>query len=471
MIRSRQKRASSRTWLPSRRRDSVAVELGDPFRVAVIGGGPAGALFAYFFLKLAQVVGLEGQLDIYESRDFTRSGPPGCNMCGGIVSESLVQILAAEGVNLPPGIVQRGIDAYVMHAGGGTVRIETPLHEKRIAAVYRGGGPRGAEGMQDRSFDRHLLDLAGSLGARVVRARVDGVRSDNGRPVIEPRNQEPAAHDLVVVATGINTADLKSPDGLPAKYGAPKTVRTHIREFALGERPADDRLGSAMHVFLPNLAGLEFAALIPKGDYATLCILGDQIDEEVVQKLLESPDARPCFPDEVREAPNLCRCFPQINVRGARQPFADRVVFIGDAGVTRLYKDGIGAAYRAAKAAATTAVFQGVSADDFRRHYWPICRAMARDNFIGKVMFALTQQFMKIGPARRGVLRMTAAEQRTEGRPRPMSLVLWDMFTGSAPYREILMRAVRPVFLIRLFWNMTIETWPIRRWVRQEVAS
>ena len=64
-----------------------------------------------------------------------------------------------------------------------------------------------------------------------------------------------------------------------------------------------------------------------------------------------------------------------MNIRGVAEPYADRIVFVGDAGVSRLYKDGIGAAYRTAKAAARAAVFQGVSADDFRRHYQPVWRA------------------------------------------------------------------------------------------------
>lgn len=41
---------------------------------------------------------LDLHVDIYEPRDFTKPGPAGCNMCGGIVSESLVQALAVEGV-------------------------------------------------------------------------------------------------------------------------------------------------------------------------------------------------------------------------------------------------------------------------------------------------------------------------------------------------------------------------------------
>src|SRR6266508_2369994 len=116
--------------------------LGNGSRIGVVGGGPAGSFFSYFLLDIAQRVGLDLTLDLYEARDFSVLGAAGCNMCGGIISESLVQTLAAEGIILPPTVVERGIDSYVLHMDLANVRIETPRHEKRIAAVHRGGGPR-----------------------------------------------------------------------------------------------------------------------------------------------------------------------------------------------------------------------------------------------------------------------------------------------------------------------------------------
>ncbi|MFQ5943875.1 MAG: hypothetical protein ACE5JF_10000 [Anaerolineales bacterium] len=114
--------------------------------------------------------------------------------------------------------------------------------------------------------------------------------------------------------------------------------------------------------------------------------------------------------------------------------------------MTRLYEDGIGAAYRTAKAAATTAALQGISAEDFKRFYWPACRSIESDNNIGKFIFLATRQIQKRRFARNAVMRMTSAEQQKEGANRRMSMILWDIFTGSAPYREILQRALDPRF-------------------------
>ena len=55
--------------------------------------------------------------------------------------------------------------------------------------------------------------------------------------------------------------------------------------------------------------------------------------------------------------------------------------------------------------------------------------------------------------ARRALLGMTAREQRGEYRAKDMSQVMWDMFTGSAPYREVVARTLHPRFLARLSWE------------------
>jgi hypothetical protein len=57
---------------------------------------------------------------------------------------------------------------------------------------------------------------------------------------------------------------------------------------------------------------------------------------------------------------------------------------------------------------------------------------------------------------RSGVLRMTRLEQERPGATPHMSSVLWDVFSGSAPYREILLRTMHPGFLFRLVWNLLL---------------
>ena len=212
-----------------------------------------------------------------------------------------------------------------------------------------------------------------------------------------------------------------------------------------------------MHVFLLDLPRLEFAAIVPKGDYASLCLLGDEIDKELIDSFLDTPEVKQVFPADLPLQKGSCQCSPRISVSSAARPFDDQLVFIGDSGVTRLYKDGIGAAYRTAKAAATTVAFHGISTEDFEQHFWPACQRISTDNKIGKIVFFITSLIQSQRFTRKALLRMVGNEQETEGGPRRMSTVLWDTFTGSARYREIFLRALHPAFLARFLWDNAVS--------------
>lgn len=424
------------------------LELEDGSRVGIVGGGPAGSLTAYFLLSFARRMDLDLRVDVYEPRDFTKPGPAGCNMCGGIVSETLVQALAVEGIELPPTVMQRGIDSYVLHTDSESVRIDTPLKEKRIAAVHRGGGPRDARELEWGGLDGYLLGLARGLGARVVTARVSDVGWDDGRPQVRlPDRSE--TYDLLVGATGVNSTGWQLFEKLGLSSRRCETVNAYITEIGLGHEAINRQFGNAMHMFLLDIPRLDCAAIIPKGSYLTVCLLGRDIDKDLIDAFFRSAAVRRCFPAGWTVGEGICRCSPRINVREAGVPFVDRLVLVGECGVTRLYKDGIGAAYRTAKAAARTAIFSGVSAADFRRYYWPVYRSIAVDNRFGFLIFAVVHRIKSLGPLLRGVMKMSANEQTRPGDARRMSIVLWDMFTGSAPYREIFARTLDPRFLAR----------------------
>jgi len=441
-------------------REGTSLDTGS--RVGVIGGGPAGSFFSYFLLTMAARVGCEVEVEIYEPRDFTRPGPAGCNMCGGIISESLVQLLAMEGIVLPPDVVQRGIDSYVLHMDVGTVRIEPPGREKRIAAVHRGMGPRGLAVARWHSFDNYLLGLAEKQGAKVIRERVDGLAWEDCRPRLSTRAGLSREYDLVVGAYGVNSAAASLFGEMGSGYVDPITTKTFIADFLLGERSIETCLGSSMHVFLLDLPRLEFAAIIPKGEYATVCLLGRDIDKELVDSFLDTPEVRTCFPSGWSPPADACRCSPSINIFGASRPFGDRFVFVGDCGENRLYKDGIGGAYRTAKAAAKAAVIHGVSGDDFRRHFLPVCKGMSWDNRIGKAVFLVTTLIRRLSFARKGLWRMTVKEQAGIG-SRRMSGVLWDTFTGSASYRDVFLRTLNPIFLGRFLYECVAGVFPTRK--------
>ena len=253
--------------------DKMFLESGSS--VAVIGAGPAGSLFAFFFLQMARRMGLEVTVDMFEPRDFSKPGPMGCNNCGGIISEWLVQTLAMEGINLPSKVVQRGLESYSMHLDVGSVKIETPHQEKRIATVHRGSGPRDVKESNWDSFDAHVFKMAREAGANWIQNKVVELCYGDDCLKVLPNNGQFIEYDLVVMATGKRTQALKMLDALDIGYQPPVMTKAFISEIHMGSSEITQQLGNSMHLFLPDIPNVKFGALIPKGDYVTLCMLGE----------------------------------------------------------------------------------------------------------------------------------------------------------------------------------------------------
>ena len=435
--------------------------LRDGSRIAVVGGGPAGSFFSYFLLNMAEAIDMDVEVDIFEPRSFQYCGPAGCNHCGGIVSESLVQILAAEGIVLPSGVVQRGVESYVVHMDVGDVSIESPVHEQRIAALYRGNGPREGCDTELESFDDFLQGLVTEKGANIVRKLITGVEFRDGLPFLDFADGVGETYDLVTVAAGVNSNFIKLLNDLPEDYQPPKTTRGYICEFRSSKEEILRILGRSVHVFLLDIPRFEFAAIIPKGEFATVVMVGEDLDQELVHAFLNDPVVRRAFPTDT--VPCVCSCSPLINLGARKRPYGDRIVMVGDSGVTRLYKDGIGAAFRTGKAAATTALFHGVSAEEFGQHYWPACKRIVNDNRVGKVMFATNTVMKNSRLTRKAMLCMSQKEQDTAGARPHMSSLLWNMFTGSAPYVEMFRGTMHPGFIYNLMKSVASSLLPDSR--------
>jgi flavin-dependent dehydrogenase len=308
-----------------------------------MGGGPAGSLFTYFLLNMAQIVDLNLHVDIYEPRDFNSAGSAGCNMCAGIVSESLIQMLAIEGINLPPNVVQRGMDTYVLHTNVGKARLETPGLEKRIGTVFRGAGPKGIKGNNGRSFDGFLLEQAIQKGAYLIRGRIEEVeRVDRGIQV-RPRGGIPQRYDLLVVATGVNTNALRLFPALGTGYQEPAVTTTFGREYYIGKENIDRYMGEhTIHYFLLNLPGMDFAAIVPKGNYVSVVLLGKDLKKEAFEAFMNTPQMRDCMPPGWHRGVR-CPVLPHQHHR--RDPsYASAWSSLATAGYLAS-KDGIGAAY------------------------------------------------------------------------------------------------------------------------------
>jgi len=410
-------------------------------QIAVVGGGPTGSFFSIFALKMAKMMEKSVQVTIYEPKDFTRDGPIGCNKCGGIISELLVQNLAVEGINLPDSVVQRGINSYKLHTQYGNVYIETPSKEKTIATVYRGGGPRGIIGSEKESFDRFLLDMAIHEGAVHNHEKVDRIEYRNNRPALFSKDSMIQEPDLIVGALGVKSQTFKIFEDMGFGYRKPETVTAAIAEIWMDKNTISEYFGTSVNLFLLPVKDIKFAAIIPKGTYVTVCILGKNIDHNTVNTFVDHPVVQSALPGK-GSYEIACRCLPKMNIRAPEVAFADRVVLCGDAGSTRLFKDGLGAAYIMGKAAAKTAIFHGISKNHFRDHYQPVYKSIMVDNQYGKFLFAVTDLHKRYKTLTNGMLRVVRKEQGDPAYPKRLSSMLWDMFTGNERYRNIFFRSL-----------------------------
>ncbi len=438
--------------------EKSSIPLEDGARIAVIGGGPAGSFFSIFALKLAKQIGKKIDLTIYESKNFTNEGPSSCNMCAGVVSESLVQVLAIEGICLKPPIVQRAIGSYRFQTPAGDVLLHSLDEERGIATVYRGGGPKTCTASGNPltdiiSFDDYMIQCAEKEGAKVENIKIDKVELNNGLPEIFSANKKLSDANLVVGACGINAKTTQMFEELGIGYTQPSVIKAFQSEIHLGKEKVASLFGNVIHIFLINQPNVKFAAITPKGSYVTISILGKDVKKQTVVDFLNYPEVKNKFPELWNVPDDFCRCVPKINVGIARNPFADRVVIIGDASSTRLYKDGIGSAYLTAKTAANTAILYGVSRSEFQKHYFPTCRKIRNDNLFGNLMFAFTGTFNKAPIIRDVLLSILRNEQNRPDSSHKYSTILWDMFTGNEQYKDIFKRAFGPKLLLTLLFT------------------
>ena len=320
------------------------LRLEDHSRVCIIGGGPAGSFAALQLLRLSQLKNFNLEILIFEPRDFSRPGPAGCNRCAGVLSSRLWGNLSELGLSIPDELIQADLQSYNIHLDHQSLRLNRPDPSRRIISVYRGGGPRRVQEAPEASFDEFLLSQAVNRGAVHIPHRVREVRWE-GQPVVYTTDERYTA-SFLVLATGINS---RSP--LEAGFGyLPPKSEVMAQDEVL--RPAE-WLSEEVNAYFKQPPGLSFGAIIPKGRYLNISLLGKGFTHDSVDEFIAAQN----LTDDLRytSTSSLCGCNPRIAVSMAKHYFGDRWVAVGDAAVTRLYKDGIGSAFQTTQCAMSVA--------------------------------------------------------------------------------------------------------------------
>jgi len=436
------------------------LKLKDGDRVVIIGGGPAGSFFAHFIHKFARQKGIRLSTTIYDGKDFLQKGPKGCNLCAGIVAESLNQRITAEEIHLPEQRIISRLDGYHLHVNGESLRLSDVNNEKNIiATVFRGNGPRFSTFDEVISFDDFLLNWTQDLGTKVMSSPVWDVRlpEDTSQPLTiifgDKDNPQQTEAELVVGAFGINTYMLNKVKNMGFGYMAPSTLATYQAELKLGKEKILENFGNTIHVYMPKNNTIRYATVIPKGDYITITLIGKKdATKDLFQEFLSLEEIQGRIP----EFKPHCSCYPKITVSPSIKPFTNRMVMIGDASFSRHYKNGIESAFLTAKLAAETAIFYGVSSSLFKKYYFKQARKMIiRDNTYGRFLFFINDLISSVPILTQAHLSLAKRPCKI-GSPQKIRQILWDMFTGNISYREIFKTSLDLKLQISLLFNALI---------------
>lgn len=429
------------------------LRLEDGSTVAIIGGGPAGSFFALLALREAGRRGIRLRFVLFDGKKFLSEGPQGCNMCAGVVSWRLMCQLDQLGIRIPPERVQRLIRSYVFHTREGSHLVGAPPGRRPIPVVYRGNGPRFAGQQTKISFDNFLLEEALRRGAEIVPENVKALSlpSHPGERVEVKWNAGTLAADLAVVATGVGSFFSKQLAANGIGYRFPHCVRAFQAELDLGKKALEERLGDRIHVFSLGIKGIRFAALIPKTRFATVTLVGkEDLDNRHLGLFLRSPAVRRLLPDGWTLPGRYCSCRPRLPVKGGRGFYGDRLLFIGDASMSRYYKNGIDSAFQTAQFAVQAAFDHGLAANVFRRSYYALVKKeFVKENLYARVLFQLNDfvASRKIWVrAHLGIVQ----KRPSGGTAGTIHFLTWNLFTGDARYRDIFWASLRPRFFLKM---------------------
>ncbi len=313
--------------------------------VVIVGGGPAGALTGYLLAPLAKSV------TIFEPSP-TRMPTLGeriksCVGCAGILQDTTESLLASVGLHIPKDVIQTRINRNVVHLPGGK-EVEIPTH---ALAVFRGFAPvrPAVETIgQIRGFDAWLLNEAKNAGAEVVESPVTKIQVGRDKTVVYAGGEATNVH-LVVGAFGHKRGDLEIDTG-GELFDESETQPASVREYYLEDTRAREKLRESMHVFGNPTRKIWYAAVIPKGKYATIVMMGrDGADQSYFREFLALPAVKDLLGDLTGQRSN-CACINDITVRSPNKISTENehggmgYVRYGDAGGTRQRKNGIGAA-------------------------------------------------------------------------------------------------------------------------------
>ncbi len=428
-------------------------------KITIIGGGPAGCFFANDAIRQAKKLGISIQITIFNGKEFSQRGPIGCNMSAAVIASTLHAKLTRDGIILPESIIRQEIKGYYFHTEEYGIELYKPdqTSKSSILAVYRGNGPLYSTHTESHSFDDFLLRHVIKQGVTVISEPVLEINlsSSLDTPVTivygKGGQHNSMDADLVVGAFGINSNMATKVENLNFGYIPPKTIRTCQMEIPLDPDFIKSSFKDNIQVFALGIEPFRFASMVPKDNYVTVSLVGtrDLTSNDLID-FLNHPAVSKNLPENWEMPEKFCMCLPKIVLSHSKHPFTDRLVLIGDASISRIFKNGLESAYITAQLAVRATFEYGISSENFSRHYYkPARKLLAMDNKLGAIILAISDFVTRQNWLVKARLSYVE-DKRGSWIANHLNTLLWNMVTGDAPYHTILMQALNPLFQIRL---------------------
>jgi flavin-dependent dehydrogenase len=417
--------------------------LHDVDSVGVIGAGPAGSFFALHLCTLLRKAGRKARVTLIDRKVFSSSGPIGCNMCAGAIGPAIVGKIRELSMVFDKRVISRIADGYEIHGRDVSVTVRHP-ERGEIYTVFRGGGPVTQAG-DTKSFDQYLLDSAIAKGAEFIHERVEGIGKTPGGYRLAFSGGMTRDFDFLVGAFGVNSAIFRK---IGIGYVPPETWHTVQAEIPAGNEFIVERLRNRIHIIPAHGKNIRFLAITPKEDFLTLTGIGEHVKISDLEN--ERSVNRPLAGLLPEDARILCHCHPQLPVGVAKNPYSDRMAIVGDAFISRYLKNGIESSHDTARILAEAIIGHGVSKTSLNEHFYrPCLRKFRYDNFWGKALFGVYESVLRKGRLSDADLKSVMSEAAA-GNMR-QERILWSVFAGDAPYREIAREAFHP----RAIWELS----------------
>ena len=313
--------------------------------------------------------------------------------------------------------------------------------------MFRGGGPT-RQGGGRKSFDQYLLDAAIGMGAEFLHERVEGIEKTHGGYRLRFSGGATRHFDFLVGAFGVNSSISRV---LGIGYTPPETWHTVQSEIPAGNEFIVERLRNRIHIVPTQGKNIRFLAITPKEDILTLTGIGKHVKISDLEK--ERIENKPLAALLPKDARILCHCHPQIPVGVGKHPYSERMAVIGDAFISRYLKNGIESSHDTSRTLAEAIVDYGVSEKALEEHFYrPCLRQFRYDNVWGKVLFGIYESVLRKGNLSDTYLKSVKSEAASGNMTQER--ILWSVFTGDMPYREIAGEAFTPKTLLDLLRSL-----------------